>query len=293
MISIIITTKKEPQTLPKAIEVILNQIKNNSNFELLVVGPDQETEKISQKYQSIKFIKDADQGKPAALNLALEQAQGNILILTDGDVWLGEEAIEKLIKNFDNKKIGAVSGCPVPINLKNNLFGYWAHFLTNAADWTRRKKSKIGDYLACSGYLYAFRKIIKEIPSNTLIEDGIISQMIWQNSYKIAYAPEAKVYVKFPTNLQDWFKQKIRSTGGYVQKIKARHRQLIMKQDRMRGFREEVSDGLKLFFTYPKNLKEFFWTILLYLARLYLWLMILWQIKILKKTPWERVESTK
>lgn len=304
MISIVITTKKESQTLPKAIEVILEQIQNDPNFELLVVGPDQETEEITKKYPAVKYLKDEDKGKPAALNLTFQKTRGEILILTDGDVYLEKNAIKNLLKYFQRdselcrsqgcySKIGAVTGCPVPTNSRKNIFGYWAHFLTNAADWTRRRKSKRNEYITCSGYLYAFRNIVKEVPVDTLVEDGIVSQMVWQNSYKIAYAPEAKVYVKFPTNIQDWFRQKIRSTGGYIQKVDARHKQLIMKHDRMRGFREEVSSGFRLFFNYPKNLKEFFWTILLYSVRLYLWLLIFWKIKILKKRPWERVESTK
>lgn len=291
MISIIITTKKEPLTLSKAMEAILKE--NLVEAEILVIGPDFETEKIAKNYPPVKFLKDSGAGKPAALNLAFRQAQGNILVLTDGDVWIKEGSIKKLINHFSNEKIGAVTARPIAINCHKTLFGYWAKFLTDAADWTRRKKAKRGEYLVCSGYLYAFRNVIKEIPNDTLVEDGIISQIIWQNSYKIAYEPEAIVYVKFPTNFSDWIKQKIRSTGGYVQHVNALNDKLIMKKDKMRGFTEEVSDGLKLFLTYPKNLKEFFWTILLYSARLYLWLLILWKIKILKKTPWERVESTK
>lgn len=295
MISVIITTKKEPLTLPKAIEAIFINLRHLSekDYEILVVGPDSQTEGIVKNYPSIKFIKDAGLGKPAALNLALKQARGEILILTDGDVYLKEDAIKKIMGHFNNQAIGAITGRPVAINCHKNLFGYWAKFLTDAADWTRKKKAKRGEYLVCSGYLYAFRNVIKEIPQETLVEDGIISQIIWQNSYKISYEPKAIVYVKFPTNFSDWLKQKIRSTGGYLQEVKARNKKLIMKKDKMRGFIEEVSDGLKLFFTYPKTLKEFFWTILLYLARLYLWFLILIKIKILKKTPWERVESTK
>jgi cellulose synthase/poly-beta-1,6-N-acetylglucosamine synthase-like glycosyltransferase len=312
MISIVITTKKEPLTLPNAIEAILNDISNSSKlvisqeYEVLVIGPDVETEKIVINFQQscivsdrlqfktkIKYIKDQEKGKPAALNLALQEAQGDILVLTDGDVWIKEGSIQKLISHFSNQSVGAVTGRPVAINCQENIFGYWAKFLTDAADWTRKKKAERSEYLVCSGYLYAFRNVIKEIPQETLVEDGIISQIIWQNSYKIAYEPEAIVYVKFPTNFSDWIKQKIRSTGGYAQHVNAVNDKLIMKKDKMRGFAEEVSDGLKLFFTYPKNPKEFFWTILLYFARLYLWLLILVEIKILKKTPWERVESTK
>ncbi|MFN3301777.1 MAG: glycosyltransferase [Patescibacteria group bacterium] len=283
MISIIITTKEEEKTLPRAIKAILDEKIPNS--ELIVVDPSQETKKIISQFPfKIRFIQDKGIGKPAALNLVFQKVEGEILVLTDGDVFVEKGAIKKLLKHFIDKKIGAVSGHPVPINPRDNLFGYWSHFLTDAADYLRRKKTKKGEYLVCSGYLYAIRNVIKEIPEDTLVEDSIISEMIWQRGYKIIYEPEAKVYVKYPDNFSDWLKQKIRATGGYLQSI---------SKQKMRGFLEEIKDGFKLFFTYPKNLKEFFWTILLYLARLYLWFLIFWQIKILKKFHWPRIESTK
>lgn len=296
MVSIIITTKREPKTLAKTIEKILEEDLEDS--EILVVGPDEETEKIVKNYPSVKYLKDKGVGKPAALNLAFQQARGDILILTDGDVCLKKYATAQILRHFEDEKVGAVSGHPVSINSRGNIFGYWSHFLTAAADYVRKKKSKAGEYLVCSGYLYAIRNLyirhgfVIRIPENTLVEDSIISQMIWQKGYGIAYEPEAKVYVKYPDNFSDWLKQKIRATGGYVQKSQSpKHK--TQTEQKMRGFWEEVKDGIKLFFTYPKNFKEFWWTILLYLARLYLWLLIFWQIKVLKKTPWPRVESTK
>jgi len=314
MISIVITTKKEEKTLPRAIKVILEEVNSIRNFgklvisreyEVLIVGPDQETEKIakefSKKYPEIRYLKDKNRGKPAALNLAFKEARGEILVLTDGDVYIEKGVVAKILRHFENQKIGAVSGCPVSINSRKNIFGYWSYFLTEAADFVRKKKNRRGEYLVCSGYLYAFRNIIKKIPEDTLVEDEIISQTIWRNGYKIVYEPEAKVFVKYPDNFSDWLKQKIRATGGYIQKSQIPNSkfqtnskfQILNSKQQMRGFLEEVSEGIKLFFTYPKNLKEFWWTILLYFARLYLWLLIFWQIKILKKTPWERVESTK
>ncbi|MCX7778806.1 MAG: glycosyltransferase [Patescibacteria group bacterium] len=222
MVSIVVTTYREKKTLTKSIRLIVDE--NIENYELIVVGPDRETEEIVQDFQitypQIRYIKDKGRGKPAALNLAFKEAKGEILVLTDGDVFIEKGAIKKLLQHFKDKKIGAVSGYPISINSRNNLFGYWSHFLTTAAHLLRQKKSKRGEYLVCSGYLYAFRNtIIEKIPEETLVEDSIISQTIWQKGYKIIYEPEAKVYVKYPDNLSDWLKQKIRTTGGYIQKI--------------------------------------------------------------------------
>jgi len=294
MISIIITTFKEPRTLPKAIKAFLED-EIEEEKEILVVGPDEETEKItkdfSKIYPFIYYLKDEGKGKPSALNLAFQAAKGDWLILSDGDVFIKKGALKEIIKYFKDSKIGAVSGQPIPLNSRENLFGYFAHFLTNSAHFLRLEKSRKKQFFPCSGYLYAIRNIIKEIPENILAEDAFISQIFWQKGYKIAYAPKAMVFVKFPQNLHDWLIQKKRATGGQVQKIKAYDLKI-----KTRSFWQEIFQGVKFFFIYPKNLKEFFWTFLLYFLRIYLWFLIYLDLFFKKKSfekIWLRVESTK
>lgn len=295
MISVIITTYNEPKTLLLAIKSVLNQ-DLKQEYEILVIGPDQETEKIVKKFNHphLKYLKDEGKGKPRALNIGFKKAKGEILILTDGDVRIKENVFQFLLKPFEeNKCVGAVTGRPISLNSKNNLFGYWSHFLTAAAHQWRLKE----DRFSCSGYLYAFRNIIKKIPDNVLAEDGIITQIIRESGYQIFYAPEAEVYVKYPDNLKDWLKQKIRSAGGYMQKLQITNsNSKLTKKKNLRSFFQETIYGVKILFTYPKTIKEFWWTILLYLTRVYLWLRVFWEIRIKQKELkdiWQRVESTK
>lgn len=294
MISIVITTFKEPETLKQALIKILKE-EIREKYEILVVGPDKETENVawefSQHYTEVKYLKDPGEGKPAALNLAFEKAQGDVIISTDGDVIIGSDAINQLVSVFKDPRVGVASGQPLSVNLRNTLLGYWSHFLTAAAHQTRSKKK----IWPCSGYLYAFRNIIKEIPKESFSEDGLITEIIRQKKYKIKYVSKAKVYVKYPTNLKDWFRQKIRSAGGYSQ-IFTMNNGTRIKTKKMRNIIQEIKDGALLFITYPRNLKEYLWTILLFLNRIILWLVIFWKIKIKKSkfsSIWKRVESTK
>ncbi|MGB9680934.1 MAG: glycosyltransferase, partial [Minisyncoccia bacterium] len=171
------------------------------------------------------------------------------------------------------------------------LFGYWSHFLTEAAHQMRLK----GKRFPCSGYLYAIRKkLVQSIPEDILSEDVVITEMVRDQGYQVVYAPEAKVYVKYPNNFKDWLDQKVRSTGGYTQKLKVGNFKL--RVNKARNFVQEILYGFRLFFIYPKILKEFYWTFLLYLARLYLWFLIFWKIRVKHKKfteLWSRIESTK
>jgi cellulose synthase/poly-beta-1,6-N-acetylglucosamine synthase-like glycosyltransferase len=291
MISIIITTYKEPKTIERAINAILEQ--NLKDYEILVVAPDNETlevaKKISIKHKNIKIIKDKGEGKPSALNLVIKKAKGEILVLTDGDVYVDKKSIEKMIKKFEDKKIGAVSGRPISINDRNNKMGFWAYVLSEIANIRRKRAIKNKKRIFCSGYLFAIRKeLFPILPKELLSEDGFVSHKVYSKDYFIDYSPESKVYVKYPDNFSDWIKQKKRSAGGYSQMKKENNIDI-------RSFKSEFLGGFELF-RFIRSPKELFWLIELYLSRVYLWWIIKQDVILKKKSSkeiWERVESTK
>ena len=120
MISIIVTTFREVNTIRKVVGRILDQKIRGS--EVIVVSPDLETrEAISDliKKKKVIHIQDEGRGKPAALNLALKKARGEIIVLTDGDVLIGEKSIEQLLIPFKDPKVGLVTGRPISVEDKN------------------------------------------------------------------------------------------------------------------------------------------------------------------------------
>jgi len=294
MISVIITAYKEPKTIGKAIEAFLPQISKKD--EILVACPDKETkqviDKYSKKYRQVKYVKDPGQGKPVALNILFKKAKGSILILTDGDVFVSQNAVSELVKQFSDPKIGAVSGRPVSLNPRNNMLGYWSHLLTDVgAHETRLENIRKKQFIVCSGYLYAIRKgIVNKCPEDALSDDAVISHLIVSKGYKIGYAPMAKVFVKYPTTFEDWLKQKKRSTGGYLQ-----IEDYVKNTPQTRTFGKEAMGIFKIW-KYPKNFRELVWTKWLVLARVYMWILIFINQKIRKRTfkqIWVRVETTK
>ncbi|MEM2956108.1 MAG: glycosyltransferase [Candidatus Pacearchaeota archaeon] len=291
MISIVITSFKEPSTIGKAIESFLRQ-KIKEKCELIVCAPDKETINIAKKYKKVKIFRDPGKGKSYAINWILPKLKGDIVVLSDGDVYVSENSVSEILNVFKNPKIGCVTGRPVPQNSRNNLFGYWAHLLCDAgAHLARLKRWKKQQFLECSGYLWAFKnKIIKKFPTD-VAEDTIVPILFWLRGYKIGYAPEAKVYVKYPTNLKDFIKQKIRTVKSHESLNK-----YGFKIKRMKSFFNEIKEGIISSLSYPKNLKELFWTKILFFVRLYIWLAALYQIKIKKKEytdEWDRIMSTK
>jgi cellulose synthase/poly-beta-1,6-N-acetylglucosamine synthase-like glycosyltransferase len=288
-ISIVVTAYREAATIGRAIEALLPQ---SGGAEIIVVCPDDETAAVAAAYEGVIVLRDPGKGKPAAMNLALQQAQGSIIIMTDGDVYVGPGALSALLAPFDDPSTGAASGRPISTSPRDTMLGYWSHLLTDAgAHIERSGRDRDGRFLVCSGYLYAIRAgLIDRIPEDALAEDAVVSHLIGQQGYRIRYAQEALVFVKYPDTYRDWLCQKVRSAGGYAQPV------IAASPLRMRSFRHEAASGTIRVLKYAQNLREFVWTLAQFAARLHMWLLIFWRVRVRKvplTTLWKRVESTK
>jgi cellulose synthase/poly-beta-1,6-N-acetylglucosamine synthase-like glycosyltransferase len=290
-LSVLITAYQEPTTIKRALKHLIPQV-NLLSDEIIVICPDDETAAAAQKTAQIRVIKDPGTGKPAALNLGLSVAKGDIIVMTDGDVYITYNAIAALIAPFAEEIVGAVSGHPKSLSPRDTMLGYWSHLLTEAGAHTERlERDRAGKFFVCSGYLYAIRGgIIDAIPEDSLAEDAVVSHLVAEQGFRVRYAPDADVFVLYPSTYADWLKQKVRSAGGYTQSVIA-HSNL-----RMRSFLHEAWNGWWRAIRYARTFREFRWTLALFAARLHLWLLIFWRVRIRHESLiqlWKRVETTK
>jgi len=294
MLSILITAFNEATTVGRAIEAFLVQLPEDA--EVLVICPDPATATVvgdyAARYSVVRHVADPQRGKPAALNVGLKAAQGDIVVLSDGDVVVAEDALSPLLAPFEDSQVGAVSGHPLSVNPRDTLLGYWSHLLTEAGiHQMRLARDRAGQFLVCSGYLFAFRRaLIERVPEDALAEDAVISHLIARRGYRVRYAPRARVLVKYPTTYRDWLRQKVRTSGGYAQEyVRESH-------VRMRSASLEIVNGTPLALRYPRDPREFLWTLLLFAARLHVWLLAFVNVRLLHRsltTLWQRVETTK
>jgi len=288
-VSLIITSFKE-KTLDKAIAAALNQ-NTKYNYNVIVVSPDDKDLQFAESVGAIPF-KDPGQGKSFALNKVFKEIKSDILIFTDGDVYINSTAVEEIVNGFNNTKIGCLTGRPVPLENRKSKYGYWANVLFNAAHKIRRDAFLNNKFIECSGYLFAFRGgHIKKIPLD-VAEDTYIPFFFSGKGYRIGYAEKAKVYVKNVDNFKDWLLQKVRTSKAHETLDKYVDTKKNKKVKSLSG----EAKGLFKVLKEPANPREFYWTLQLIAARGYMWAKVKTDIKIKNKhysDGWESPKSTK
>lgn len=221
MITIGIPTYNEERVIGKTINSAIKQIDIKDEIIVVASGCTDNTvpeiRKIARKDKRVELIIEPERkGKSSALNLIIKNAKSDIIIQTDGDVELGKDAIKKIISKLKNPEVGAVSGHPIPIIPKNNLFYDWTIMSYKKSHELRIKESNEGSLWHLSGYLIGFKKqALQRVPFAKGAVDAWMGKIIKDNGYKMLYEPNAVVYVKAPLTVSDFIKQKARVRAGF------------------------------------------------------------------------------
>lgn len=306
MVSIIITSYKEPKTIANAIRsaAVPEYSGLREEFELITVIPDRATNTAAVSavkklgIENYTNIIDPQLGKPHALNMAFRQAKGDILVLSDGDVYLAKNSVQAMVTQLRKyPQLGGVTGRQISIDKKDTMFGYYSHLFSDALHKIRSKSANGNPnnrFFPMSGYVMAVKKELVdfELPDDILVDDGYISHKIYNKGYRIGYTDSASAYVRYPKNSNDYYLQKLRTNAGFLQLKKLG---LVKPETDVRSPMQD----LRMFFfplLYARSLRELFWSSMLYILRLDLWIrLFLLRIFMPSKlaSSWKRIESTK
>lgn len=108
-ISIITPSYNRANLLPKAYESLKQQ--TSKNFEWIIVddGSKDNTNEVVKNFieenqLEIKFIQKENGGKHTAVNIGVKEACGELVLILDSDDWLTNDAIETVIKDWQEYK---------------------------------------------------------------------------------------------------------------------------------------------------------------------------------------------
>lgn len=221
------------------------------------------------------------EGKASAVNVILESAKSDIIVLTSADILpFDDYTIDKLIEPFSDETIGMTGGHPIPVDDKNTFIGYAVHLVWELHHELALKKPKLGEIIA-------FRNIVDEIPIDTAVDEASIEAIIRKKGLKLCYVPEAIVHNKGASTINDFILQRRRIYAGHI----------YLKN--INGYEPSsmsVVNTMNLVVrNTPLNLKGICWTIGAVCLESYARLLAAYDFYVIKKNPyiWKMVHSTK
>lgn len=157
-------------------------------------------------------------GKASAINFALQHSEGEICIISDADTTFEKNSVTKLVENFADPLVGAVSGKLVIINDDQSSISKLEKKYRNILDILRVGESNMDSTPIFNGQLMGFRRnLFQELGEETIADDTEIGIKIRKKGMKALYAPDAIVYEYTPIAFNSRMKQKVRRGQGIIQ----------------------------------------------------------------------------
>lgn len=200
----------------------------SDKFEVLLVtegSNDGTTEYVLSKlttYPTMKLIGGATRrGKIEAMNMAVKTIEPSIVIFTDANTILNNQAIKNIVRHFQDPNVGAVAG-EKRISTEGSEAAagageglYWKY-----ESVLKKLDTQLYSVVGAAGELFAVRtKLFGEVEKDTLLDDFMVSLRIAADGYRVIYEPDAYASERPSFSIHDEMKRKIRIASGGFQSI--------------------------------------------------------------------------
>ena len=231
-VTVIIPTYNEEKHILRKIKNTLAVDYPGELKEIIIIdsaskdGTVREIEKILKRVGGFKFIQQSERrGKASALNLAIAQAQGDVILTTDANCLLNKESLGKIVPHFSDPQVGGVCG-KFEIAKTGKEFEGGSNIYWQIEESMRRSESCLDSTIHMSGEIATFRRGLALYDEENLAEDFELAVAIRKKGYRIIYEPEAVASEEIPEGTKGLTTQKKRSAIGTIQTIR-RHRQVL------------------------------------------------------------------
>ncbi|MEU9141886.1 glycosyltransferase [Streptomyces sp. NPDC048404] len=196
-------------------------------IEIIVVddGSEDNTSEIAESLgmPNVRVIRQANAGKPAALNNGVRNARHDIVVMMDGDTVFEPDAVHQLVQPFADPEIGAVAG-NAKVGNRDTVIGAWQHIeYVMGFNLDRRMYDLLRCMPTIPGAIGAFRrKAVLEVggmSEDTLAEDTDITIAMHRAGWRVVYQEHAKAWTEAPGSLKQLWSQRYRWSYGTMQAL--------------------------------------------------------------------------
>lgn len=155
-------------------------------------------------------------GKARALNAALAEASGEIVVFTDANVFFEPDAVRTLAGHFDDPTCGAVTGLVELVAMESSEpLGEGAYMRYER--FLQEREARIATMVGTDGALFAARReLLAPLPPDIILDDFWIAARVADLGYAVRYDARARGFEWVPAAVAQEFRRKVRiASGGF------------------------------------------------------------------------------
>ncbi len=235
--SVLIPAYNEEEVIVETVRAALD---SDYPLDEVIVVDDGSTDRTSERVREafggdarVRPIRQPNLGKSAALNRALAEATGEVLITIDADTSVDGDAVSKLVQHFADPHVGAVAGNAKVANRNRWLTRWQALEYITSQNLERRAFDLLNCITVVPGAVGAWRpeavRASGGFSGDTVAEDTDLTIAIRRLGWRILYDEEAIGRTQAPERAGALVRQRFRWTFGTLQAV-WKHRDTIARR---------------------------------------------------------------
>lgn len=216
-VTVLIPAFNEAKVIEGTIRNKLEQNYPSDLIEIIVIsdesedGTDDIVIRISSNEARVRLIRQSPrQGKTAGLNLAMQQAQGDIIIFSDANSHYDKNAIANLVNCFSDPQIGYVTGKMVYVNSDGSLVGDGCSAYMKYENHMRTLETHVGSVVGVDGGVDAIRKELYQPMNADQLPDFVLPLKVVTQGKRAIYCESALLNEESLSNSQSEFRMRVR-----------------------------------------------------------------------------------
>ncbi|MBT0892929.1 glycosyltransferase family 2 protein [Geobacter hydrogenophilus] len=149
-------------------------------------------------------------GKTTTQNEAVKAATGDVIIFSDATTVYEKDAIRKLVRNYNDPEVGAVSGRYEYVNPTGAPVGTGSILFWKYENFIKSMQTRIRTISGCCGCIYSVRKAAYVPLPGDIISDLVEPLMVIQRGYRVVFEQEAVAYEETTEKSHEEFRMRIR-----------------------------------------------------------------------------------
>ncbi|MFD3340523.1 bifunctional polysaccharide deacetylase/glycosyltransferase family 2 protein [Streptomyces anthocyanicus] len=222
----------------ECIEATLRSLARSTHPVEIIVVDDGSTDGTADIAESlglpgVRVVRQANAGKPAALNNGVRHARYDIVVMMDGDTVFEPDTVRHLVQPFADPSVGAVAG-NAKVGNRRTLIGAWQHIeYVMGFNLDRRMYDLLRCMPTIPGAIGAFRReaVLQAggMSDDTLAEDTDITIALHRAGWRVVYEEHARAWTEAPGSLGQLWSQRYRWSYGTMQALWKHRRSLTDK----------------------------------------------------------------
>jgi cellulose synthase/poly-beta-1,6-N-acetylglucosamine synthase-like glycosyltransferase len=216
-VSVIIAAHNEVAHIERT---VLNKLEQDYPSELLEVivisdesvdGTDDILRRLAMEHSRVRWRRQEPRaGKSAALNVAVEESTGDIIVFSDANSLYDVMAVRRMVRNFADLQVGYVTGKMVYRSADGSMIGDGCSAYMRFENWLRVQETRIGSIVGVDGGIDAIRRSLFRKLQPDQLPDFVTPLSVVARRYRVVYEPEAVLEEESLGDFESEFRMRVR-----------------------------------------------------------------------------------